>query len=84
MLRQNLVLQNRLQEGIDALVVNNDPRVSARKLTTNKESEIGKDVRRPTLRWNHRIPQMSRIPALQEDKECSQDVDNVHCNNHEP
>jgi hypothetical protein len=27
---------------------------------------------------------MSRILALQEDKEGSQDVDDVHCNNHEP
>jgi hypothetical protein len=48
-LGQNLVLRNRLQEGIGALVVNTNPRVSARRLTANKESEIGKDVRRPTL-----------------------------------
>jgi hypothetical protein len=55
-----------------------------RLLTSNKKGEIGEDMVRPALGWYCLIPQVSRVLALDKDKQRCEDIDHVHVDNHKP
>lgn len=55
-----------------------------RALTTDEEREIGEHICGPAFRWDGLVPKMTRVIALNENKDRAQYIDQVHRYDDEP